>query len=198
MIDLSDDMIPNGFDDELLDFGFYQRPSSGASLLRVDRSGSRMKVALTFPPLRPDDARKVLPRLKRAVREGLRVRWPLVDVSQGLPGSPVVDGDEPSGTTLPVRGLTPGYVAKVGYVFHIEEAATGARYFHEIQETVVADGSGNAEFDIEPPLRAPFADGDVIELAAPTIEGALIDPVGSSLNVNRLRYPSTLIIEEAD
>ena len=197
MIDLAEEMEPNGFEMELMDFGFIQRPSSGAASLRVDRPGSRMRVKLTFPPMRPDHARRVLPRLKRAVREGLRVRWPMVDVSQGLPGSPVVDGAMPTGTTLPVRGLRPGYVAKVGYVLHIEEAATGNRYCHELQATVIANGAGEAEFDIEPPLRAPFADGDTIELARPTIEGWLIEAPGAALNVNRLVYGTALTIEEA-
>lgn len=196
MIDLSDEMIPNGFGDQLVDMGFWQEPSSGAEPQRIDRQGNRMRVTLSFPPLEPDVALRVLPRLKRAVREGLRVEWPLLGVSQGLPGSPVVDGDEPTGTSLPVRGLRPGYVAKCGYVFHIVRAATGKRYWHQILTTVVADGSGDATFDIEPPLRAVFADGDVIELARPTIEGRLLGTVASDLNVNRLRYPSALTIEE--
>lgn len=197
MISLAEEMVPNGFEEETLDFGFVQRPSSGAALLRVDRPGARLKVKLTFPPMRPDEARRVLPRLKRAVREGLRVQWPLVDVSQGLPGSPVVDGTPEGGTSLPVRGLAPGYVAKVGYVLHIEEAATGARYLHQLQATAVADAAGAAVFDIEPPLRAPFADGDAIELAQPTIEGLLAEAPGSSINLNRLVYGTALTIEEA-
>lgn len=198
MIDLSEEMIPNGLSDQLIDFGFWQEPSSGAAETRVNRPGSRMQVTLTFPPMRQEIALRVLPRLKRAVREGLRVRWPLVGVSQGLPGNPVVDGVVGAGTTLPVRGLTPGYVAKAGYVLHIEEAATGARCWHEVQTTVVADGAGEAVLSIEPPLRVPFADGDVIELARPTIEGRLIDAPGSELNVNHLRYPSALTIREIE
>lgn len=196
MIDLSAEMIPSGLDEQLLDFGFWQQPSSGAEPLRVDRPGSRMRATLTFPPMPHDVALRVLPRLKRAVREGLRVRWPLAGVSQGLPGNPVVDGAEPTGTSLPVRGLLPGYVAKCGYVLHIEQASTGAREWHQLLATVVADATGKAVFDIEPPLRAPFADGDVIELARPTFEGRLIDSLGAQITVNRLRYPSALTIEE--
>lgn len=198
MIDLSDEMIPNGFSEQLIDFGFWQQPSSGAAETRVNRPGSRMQVTLTFPPMRQETALRVLPRLKRAIREGLRVQWPLIEVSQGLPGAPVVDGIVGAGTSLPVRGLTPGYVAKAGYVFHIEEAATGVRCWHEVQTTVVADAAGEAVFDIEPPLRVPFADGDPIELARPTIEGRLLEAPGSDLNVNRLRYPSTLTIRETE
>lgn len=197
MIDLSDEMIPSSVGEESLDFGFWQQPSSGAEPLRVDRPGSRMRASFSFPAMPADVALRVLPRLKRAMRQGLRVRWPLASVNQGMPGSPVVDGAEPTGTTLPVRGLRPGYVAKCGYVLHIEQAATGKRCFHQLLATVVANGSGEAEFDIEPPLRVPFADGDVIELVRPTIEGRIVGGVASDLNVNHLRYPSTLTIEEA-
>lgn len=196
MIDLSAEMIPNGVGEELLDFGYWQQPSSGAEPQRIDRPGGRMRATLTFPPMPAAVALRVLPRLKRAVREGLRVEWPLAGVSQGLPGSPVVDGAEPTGTSLPVRGLRPGYVAKCGYVLHIEQAATGKRFWHQLVATVVADGTGDATFDIEPPLRAVFADGDVIELARPTIEGRLIEAPGMQINVNHLRYPSALTIEE--
>ena len=66
MIDLSDDMIPNGFSEELVDFGFLQQPSSGAESVRVNRPGTRMRVTLSFPPMRPEQAMRVLPRLKRA------------------------------------------------------------------------------------------------------------------------------------
>jgi len=197
MIDLADEMVPNGAEIELLDYGFLQQPSSGAGSVRVSRPGSRFKVTLSFPPMPEDDARRVLPRLKRAKREGLRVRWPIGRGGQGFPGSPVVDGDEVAGTSLPVRGLTPGYAAKVGFVFHIEEGATGERHCHELLATAIAAPDGTAVFDIEPPLRAPFADGDTIELGAPTLEGWLLDNPVQSLSVDRLVRGVTLVLEEA-
>lgn len=196
MIDLADDMVPNGAEIELLDFGFLQRPSSGAPAIRVTRPGSRFKVTLTFPPMIESHARKVLPRLKRAKREGLRARWPIGREGQGFPGAPVVDGPEVAGTSLPVRGLTPGYAAKVGYILHIEEGATGERCVHELMETAIAGADGRAVFNIEPPLRAPFADGDTIELAAPTIEGwPLVNPL-QALSVDRLVRGVVIELEE--
>lgn len=197
MIDLAEEMEPNGFDEEPLDFGFLQRPSSGAATVRVDRPGSRMKATFSFPPYEPDVARRILPRLKRALREGVRIRWPLLGVNQGLPGNPVVDGDEVAGTTLPLRGLTPFYAAKTGFALHIEEALTGERHWHEVQEPAVANADGKIELLVEPPLRAPFADGDVVELARPTFEGWLLEPVGRSVSVDRLARGIVLTIEEA-
>lgn len=196
MIDLSELMVPNNMEEELLDFGFLQRPSSGASTIRVDRPGSRMKATFSFPPMRTDDARALMPLLKRAVREGLRIKWPLVDISQGVPGNPVVDGDDQAGTTLAVRGFNPGYQVKTGYVFHIEDG-DGNRYWHEVQAPVIANDDGEAELDIEPPLRAPFEDGDTIEMAKPTFEGWLIGNPTKATTVDRLVAGTRLTIEEA-
>lgn len=196
MIDLATEMVPSGAEIELLDFGFLQRPSSGAPAVRVSRPGSRFRVALSFPPMTEQIARRVLPRLKRAKREGLRVRWPVGRGGQGFPGNPVVDGNGQAGTSLEVRGLTPGYAAGIGYVLHIEEGATGERCIHELQQTTIAGGDGKAVFDIEPPLRLPFADGDTIELAAPTIEGWPLTETVQSLSVDRLVRGVVIELEE--
>src|SRR3546814_1909417 len=66
-------------------------------------------------------SRIFIARLLKAKREGLRIPYPLIDVPQGAPGSPVVDGADQSGTTINLRGLTPGYAAKEGYWLSIEE-----------------------------------------------------------------------------
>ena len=74
----------------------------------------------------------------------------------------------------------------------------GARYLHFAGSNEVADGAGEASFTIEPALRAPFDDGDAVLLAAPTVEGALIEGGGRSLAVDRLvRFGAVLTIEEA-
>src|SRR3546814_10400759 len=70
---------------------------------------------ISFPPMLPSVSRIFIARLLKAKREGLRIPYPLIDVPQGAPGSPVVDGADQSGTTINLRGLTPGYAAKEGY-----------------------------------------------------------------------------------
>jgi hypothetical protein len=170
---------------------------SGAASLRVDRPGNRYRVEITYPPMKPDTARKFIARLQRAKREGLRVEFPLLGVKQGSPGDPVVDGADPTGTTLPVRGLTPNYAVKEGWWLHAEDA-DGVRYLHSIQANVLADATGDIELDIEPPIRAPLADGSTIQLSVPTIEGVLVEDVGWSLSVDRLvRFGGSIVIEEA-
>lgn len=197
MIEFPDDPAPNGVNVVPVDFGFVQRPASGAAVLRIDRPGNRMRVELTYPPMTPDVARRFASRLVTARREGLRIDFPLLGLSQGSPGSPLVDGADPTGTTLPVKGLTPGYAVKEGYWLTLIDAA-GARYLHCTTSAVMADASGNAELTIEPPIRAALPDEAVILLAKPTIEGLIIDEVGWSLSVDRLvRFGGAIVIEEA-
>lgn len=197
MIEFPDDPWPNGVNIVPIDFGFIQRPLSGAASLRVDRPGNRFRIELSYPPMKPDVARKFMARVQRGKREGIRVKLPLLGLNQGNPGSPVVDGADPTGTTLPLRGLTPGYAAKEGFWLHVEDA-DGTRYLHSVQNNGQADASGDLTLDIEPPIRAPLEDGATVELAAPTFEGLLVEEIGWSLSVDRLvRFGGGLVIEEA-
>lgn len=197
MIEFPADPAPNGVNVTLIDFGFVQRPGSGAASLRVDRPGNRYRAEVSYPPMKPDTARKFVARLQRAKREGLRVEIPLLGIKQGVPGAPVVDGDDPTGTTLPVRGVNANYAVKEGWWLHVEDTG-GVRYLHSIQTNVVADAAGEMVLNIEPPIRAPLADGATIQLAVPTIEGVLVEDVGWSLSVDRLvRFGGSIVIEEA-
>lgn len=158
---------PNSMEPTLLDRGFIQR---GAASLRVDRPGSKWAIKFTFPLMTVDGARGFISKLLRAKRQGLQINIPLL-VEQGIPGSPVVDGAVVgAATSIPVRGLTPGYVVKEQYWMTIVEA-DGTAYLHSVIYTVTADGTGAAILDIEPPLRAPFVDGDTIHLAKPFMQG---------------------------
>ncbi len=166
MIELPAKPRPNSMDAALLDFGFTQR---GAASLRVDRPGARHRAMFGFQPMRPDEARAFLARFKRGKRQGVRVYIPLL-VDQGSPGSPVVDGAGQAGSSIAVRGLTPAYIAREDFWLTIVEA-DGKAYLHSMAETAVAAADGTATFEIEPPLRAPFADGDTIHIGKPYMEG---------------------------
>lgn len=170
MIELPETPAPNAASPALLDFGFLQRPSTGAGALRVDRPGSRWRLEVSYPVMRADTARVFNSRLIAAKREGLKLTFPLLGVSQGSPGSPTVDGSSASGTSLPVKGLTPGYVVKEGYWLNAIDA-DGVRYLYNVRATVAADSSGDATLTVEPMIRAPLADGDEIVLDKPMIEG---------------------------
>lgn len=196
MIELPLSPAPNGVSPRLIDYGFTMRSPTGGAALRLDRAGSRFAAEVSFPPMKADTARVFVSRLLDAKSEGLRIEFPLLDVSQGNPGSPVVDGAGQAGKTLAVRGLNPGYVCKEGYWLSIEDA-DGQHYLHNVRATVRADSSGDATLAITPALRVPFADGATIHLAKPMIEG-LVDGNEWSwqLPVNKL-IALAVTIEEA-
>lgn len=196
VIELPDSPAPNGVDVTVLDFGMTLRPAVGAAASRINRPGARYRVAVSFPPMKPDTARVFLSRFQQGQREGLRIDYPLLGLSQGAPGSPVVDGANPTGTTLPVRGLTPGYAVKEGYALTLIDA-DGDRYLHFVAAPVMASGTGTATVTLTLPIRAPLADGSTILLAKPTVEGLIVDELGWSLNVDRLIRGGTVTIEEA-
>lgn len=167
MIELN--AVPNGFDVELVDTGETVRGLNGAGQ-RQNRLGGHYKATFTFPPLKGEsDARALKSQLTAGLRQGVKIELPL-PMSQGLPGSPVVDGAGQSGTTLNVTGLTPYYAGRVGWWLNII-AADGTICLHDITAPFVADASGDAAISIEPPLRLPFDNGDEIELAHPVIAG---------------------------
>lgn len=197
MIEFPEDPAPNGVEVELMDFGMLLRPSTGASVLRVNRAGSRFRATVSYPPMRPDTARKFVARLQRAKVEGLRIVYPLLDLSQGSPGTPLVDGAGQSGTSVNLKGLSPGYAVKEGYPLTLIDG-DGLRYLHFAADAVMANASGLAAVELTTPLRAPMPDEATVLLAKPTIEGALVESVGWSLSVDRLiRLGGSIVIEES-
>lgn len=171
MVELPDDTVPNGAEPFPIDFGYWLAPTSGAEELRVDRKGGRFGATFTLPPMRADKAKVVVSRLLAAFYgETLLVEYPLLDEPQGAPGSPVVDGAGQSGTTLEIRGLTPGYAIKEGFWLTIVDE-NGRGYLHNNRTPIMVGADGTATITVAPMLRWPFLDGATIRLAAPTMEG---------------------------
>ena len=170
MIELPELPGPNGAAPSLLDFGINLVPPTGARELRVDRPGSRFQVEISYPPMEPAKSRVFVSRLLEAKRKGLRIEYPLLGQSQGIPGSPVMDGAGQSGTTITVRGFTPHYAFKEGFWLSIEDAS-GQHYLHNCRSNGLASATGEATIQIEPALRNPFADGAVIHFGKPMVEG---------------------------
>lgn len=196
MIEFPGTIVPNSATFMLIDQGFVQEGAGGLGD-RIDRPGNHFACEIDFPPMVAEVARVFEARVTRAIRHGLRVAIPLLTRNQGIPGLPVVDGDEPSGTTLPLRGLIPGYVVKEGYWLTIVEAASGQRFAHKAAALGQVASDGTVAIEVEPPLRAPFADGDVVLLARPTIEGVLKTPPSWTLAIDQLvRNGARLTIEE--
>jgi hypothetical protein len=147
--------------------------------------------------MKPDVARKFLPRFLRGQKQGLRIEYPLLGLNPGSPGDPVVDGAVTAMTSsLPLRGLTPGYALQEGHPLTLIDAY-GYRYLHFCATAGRADASGELVADIEPAIRAPLANGAAVLIAKPTIEGLVIDNPGWSLSLDQLIRGGTISIEEA-
>lgn len=170
----------------LIDFGATLEPASGGRLLRIDRAGNRYRIEVTWPPMRPEVARELISDLIAGQSEGVRIRYPLMGVSQGAPGAPVIDGADQAGKVLALRGLTPHYAFRKGYWLTLvddvaagDAAGEGLGYLHNCRSTLFAGADGTATIELNEALRAPLADGASVLLARPTIEGL---PEGSGLS----------------
>ena len=170
MIELPELPAPNSVSPALIDFGFVQRPSLGGRATRIERSGARYRAEIGFPPMKPELARVFVSRLLRAKSEGLRIEFPLLDVSQSPCGTPVVNGAGQTGKWLTLRGLSPHYAFREGYWLTVVDS-DGARYLHNCASALAANAAGEATIVLAESLRAPFADGATVLLAKPTIEG---------------------------
>jgi len=170
MIEFPAEYGPQSFSMALVDFGGIMRPALGGAVTRVNRLGNRYRCDVSMPPLELDDGRVFVSRLIRAKSEGLRMEIPLTLGKQGVPGvTATVDGAVAGGTSLPVKGVNAGWVAKEGYWLSIVKS--GQHYVHNIAALATADVTGDIVLTITPELRVSLVDGDVVHLAKPMIEG---------------------------
>lgn len=171
MITLPDEPSPSNVTPSVIDFGVTLRPATGGPVQKVTRPGSRFRMEYAFPPMEADVAQIFISRLIEAKRKGeIVMRVPIVGRYQGAPGSPVVNGAGQSGTTLSIRGATPGHLFREGYWITIIDQ-TGQRYLHNVRENAPVSSGGTATLKIEPPLRFPFLDGATINASKPEIQG---------------------------
>ncbi|MBO0750307.1 MAG: hypothetical protein J2O44_07770 [Porphyrobacter sp.] len=171
MLDLPDWARPSDVQPYPIDFGLWLKPATGAEELRVDRKGGRFGAKIVFPAMPASDAASFISRFVAACfGETLRVPFPLLDLPQGSPGAPVVDGAGQAGTTIALRGLTPGYAVREGYwLTFVDENGRGYLHNNRVPQRVAADGT--VALTVAPEVRWPFADGATVLLAKPTIEG---------------------------
>jgi hypothetical protein len=173
MITLPSTPALNGASPALIDFGGVMRPPLGGRALKINRIGSRFRVACSLPPMPANVGRVFVSRLLQAKREGLRIKFPLLGVDQS--GSPaiIVDGAGQAGLFLSVRQVTPGWTAREGFFFSIADAM-GQLYLHIVRADATANGLGKMTIPIEPALRVPFIDGAGVLFTQPLVEG-LVD-----------------------
>lgn len=187
MIDLPDWPAPASAEVGFLDFGGELTPVLGGPVQRIERMGSRFRLAVQMPPMKHDKtARLWIARLLQAKQEGGRMEFPLLGFSPGLPGDSIrVAGGSQSGRTLNVDGAPEGYVFRVGQPINV--ITGGAHYLYFLTEEVIVGAPGTAALSIEPMLRVSPADNDLLEVGTPMIEGFLgTDELPWSLDVAQI------------
>jgi hypothetical protein len=176
------------------DPGGTRRGAVGGSAQRINRNGARWRVEVTLPPMRPAQAREWAAALIRGLRTGVSWNIRQVTTPTGSPGAVLVNGADQAGNSLIVDGGTPGFVLRQGQWFNI---TTGARkYLYQAASTLRLDASGAGTIELEPTLRAIPADNDPLTIAAPVIEGLLVDVPEWAIDAGRLVRGLTFAIEE--
>jgi hypothetical protein len=195
VIELPATVYPRSAKPALLDFGFTVRPASGAPAQRYNRLGSRYVVEFELPVMDWETARIVKARLTRAKQDALRMPMPLAQGLQGNPGAAQVDGTDSAGTTLKLKNLTPGWIAREGYWLNVTDA-DGVRYLHDVATTVRAGSDGKAVLTLGVPLRTALANSSEVLIAKPVVEGLLISDVNFEIPVGqRVAFPAITIEE---
>jgi len=160
----------------LVDFGAFLTPSLGGPVQRVQRMGSRFKIACTMPPMpNPVLGRQWISRLVRGKQEGARMAWPLQGFDPGTPGDPKVSAPSGpiSGRSLPLNGATPNYIFREGQFFSLKSAA-GRHYLYMVTTETIASATGTATLPIEPMLRIPATENNELHFGKPLIEGFIM------------------------
>ena len=179
----------------LLDFGGFLAPSTGASVLRVDRMGNRHAVDFVLPPMRMEPTGRIwISRLKRAKTEGAFMRFPQVDFRPIASGVPVVAARTVGGRSLPITGGLPGGVIREGQWLSVIHA--GRRYLHSNDSQMLFGADGTVILSVTPMLRAPLDVGDIIEMV-PRIEGLILDDFAWPVASNRTASLSFTLTEAA-
>jgi hypothetical protein len=153
----------------LLDKSLTQRSAGPGRTNRVLRKGSRYRVQVSMGPFYAEEGRDYVADLIAAKTEGLQISYPL-QWSQSGCGSLVVDGDGQGGTSLAVKGGTPGFMVRKGFWLSIENG-DGEHYLHNVKAPVRLDADGEGVLEISPELRFPFDDGDKVHMAKPMVQG---------------------------
>jgi hypothetical protein len=138
----------------------------------IDRPGYRYGVQYTLPYLASSkEARIFEALLEQGSREDVSYPYPL-DIKAIVAGPAKVNGSSPPGAVIPVKGLVPGTMFRIGQPIAVV-LADGTGCIHKVKTAVIADNAGHATLSVFPLTRMTFADNLVIEVERPRIRGIL-------------------------
>ena len=143
------------------------RPAWGGDVQRLNRGGSHYAVEVSLPVQTYTDAQEWSAIDSENETVTLQMVQPGLDT--GAPGAPKVKGASQSGSSILLDGLTPAYPIRRRQWLSI---STGGRlYLYRAKSEAVTATNGEVTVQLETMLRVSPADNDVVELAAPRIEG---------------------------
>jgi hypothetical protein len=177
-------------------FGRVQRPGTGGETFRTDRLGNRwaFQFETASMPLEPNGARwQALFDDAERVGGVFSIKQPGFVI--GPCGSPTVGDYTPAGRLIPLTGLTPRYSIRARQ--WLSTKIDGQWFLDRIMEPAMADASGNATVRIKNLIRRPLSEGDMVELAAPKIQGTIEMSGGSGWELERVTSFAFTVTEDA-
>lgn len=171
-----------------------QRAGLGGSLSPLRRLGDHWSIEVAPGALATVCGRELLADIVRGVGERLRVPIPQQGFEVGEPGSPRVRGSFQSGTSLNLASVRVGYGFRKGQFITVVTAAGASA--HILTAATTATGAGLATLSLWPMLWLEPVDGDRVEVAAPYIEGLIVDEGGQSQGGFAAVMTDSFVIEE--
>lgn len=174
------------------------RPTGAGPTQRQDRVGTRHSIEFDIPVKRYAWCGAGLASDLALARtgEGAIIEIPEPGTPEVNYGNPVVNGAPQIGSSISLRGLTPGAVIKKGKWLSL--FANNRWYAHfTTHADVVVPAGGVAVLKIYPMIRRSPADGSPVKLAKPVIQGLTKDPVRRKL-VRRVGIGLAFAIEEQE
>ncbi|MDX3908425.1 MAG: hypothetical protein QHC67_01205 [Sphingobium sp.] len=153
-----------------LSFGGILTPFLGGPTQRINRLGTRWAMRFSMPPMAAELARRWVAALAQGVDRGAVMAIPQ-DIDVGDPGAPLLSASVTAGTTLPLKGMSAGYGVKAGQYLSIIHS--GQRYVHIFGADANVSAGGTINASVWPMIRTGLFVNDVVEIAAPKIEGWL-------------------------
>jgi hypothetical protein len=142
-------------------------PAFGGSEDEIDRKGERYALTFVMPSMTYADSMAWSYLYRRGITVVMEVHQPGVVVA--APPAPRVKGAGQAGSLLAIDGLGAGYLLRKGQFLSV--ITGGQRYLYRAAAAVTANGAGEATVTLHEMLRRSPADNDVVEIAAPKIEG---------------------------
>jgi hypothetical protein len=153
----------------LIDKGLIQRSAGPGKTNRVNRKGSRYRLQVAMGPFYAEKARDFIADLVSGKSEGVQISYPLQWPQDGC-GALQVDGAGQGGTSLNIKGGTPGFMVRKGFWLSLEDE-NGQHYLHNVKTPVRIGATGTAMLVITPELRHPFLNNATIHMARPMVQG---------------------------